>query len=76
MGPKTLIYERFSGFDSHKCNRIIGLLAETCRNRTQTFGSQIAANDDIAASAEFQLESIAVNKHTDVFPVILDVFFP
>ena len=39
LGSKTPIYERFCGFDSHKCDRIIGLLAEACGNRTQTFGS-------------------------------------
>ena len=33
------------------------LMAEACGSRTQTFNSQLTANDDVAASARFQLES-------------------
>ena len=36
-------------------------MAEACGSRTQTFNSQITANDDVAASAKFQLEPIGVN---------------
>jgi hypothetical protein len=36
-------------------------LAEACGSRTQTFNSQLTANDDVAASAKFQLESIGVS---------------
>jgi hypothetical protein len=36
-------------------------LAEACGSRTQTLDSQLTANDDVAASAKFQLESIGVN---------------
>ena len=32
-------------------------MAEACGSRTQTFNSQVTANDDVAASAKFQLES-------------------
>jgi hypothetical protein len=35
-------------------------MAEACGSRTQTFNSQLTANDDVAASAKFQLESIGV----------------
>jgi len=37
-------------------------MAEACGSRTQTFNSQLTANDDVAASAEFQLESTGVSK--------------
>jgi hypothetical protein len=50
-----------------QCCRCIGIapkndyfkltVAEACGSRTQGFESQVAANDDVAASAEFQLES-------------------
>ena len=36
-------------------------LAEACGSRNQTFNSQLPANDDGAASARFQLESIGVS---------------
>jgi hypothetical protein len=36
-------------------------MAEACGSRTQTFNSQLTANDDVAASAKFQLESIGVS---------------
>jgi hypothetical protein len=32
-------------------------MAEASGSRTQTFNSQLTANDDVAASAKFQLES-------------------
>src|SRR5947207_16028336 len=35
-------------------------MAEACGSRTQTLDSQLTANDDVAASARFQLESIGV----------------
>jgi hypothetical protein len=35
-------------------------MAEACGSRTQTLDSQLTANDDVAASAKFQLESIGV----------------
>ena len=35
-------------------------VAQACGSRTQTFNSQLTANDDVAASARFQLESIGV----------------
>src|SRR6266550_8987742 len=35
-------------------------LAEACGSRTQKLNSQLTANDDLAASAKFQLESIGV----------------
>src|SRR5216684_1222593 len=35
-------------------------MAEACGSRTQTFDSQVPADDDVAASAKFQLESIGV----------------
>jgi len=35
-------------------------MAEACGSRTQTFDSQPTANDDVTASAKFQLESIGV----------------
>src|SRR5437016_8808832 len=35
-------------------------MAEACGSRTQTFNSQLTANDDVAASARFQLESIGL----------------
>src|SRR6266480_83422 len=35
-------------------------MAEACGSRTQKFNSQLTANDDVAASAKFQLESIGV----------------
>jgi hypothetical protein len=44
-------------------------MAEACGSRTQTLDSQLAANDDVAASAKFQLESIGVR--TDRFPAKL-----
>ncbi|PYT61524.1 MAG: hypothetical protein DMG35_09145 [Acidobacteria bacterium] len=55
----------FEGSDSHKGNRIIKQLAEACGSRTQTFDSQLTANDDVAASAKFQLESIGVSPEVD-----------
>jgi len=36
-------------------------VAEACGSRTQTFDSQVAANDDVAASVKSQLESVGVN---------------
>jgi hypothetical protein len=38
--------------------------AEACGSRSQTFNSQLTANDDVAASAKFQLESIGVRTIT------------
>jgi hypothetical protein len=38
-------------------NRFNRTLAEACGSRTQTLDSQLTANDDVAASAKFQLES-------------------
>src|SRR6266446_4059855 len=35
-------------------------VAEACGSRTQTLDSQLTANDAVAASAKFQLESIGV----------------
>jgi hypothetical protein len=35
-------------------------MAEACGSRTQTIDSQLTANDDVAASAKFQLDSIGV----------------
>jgi hypothetical protein len=35
-------------------------MAEACGSRTRTIDSQLTANDDVAASARFQLESIGV----------------
>jgi hypothetical protein len=35
-------------------------MAEACGSRTQTLDPQLTANDDVAASAKFQLESIGV----------------
>jgi hypothetical protein len=35
-------------------------MAEACGSRTRTLDSQLTANDDVAASAKFQLESIGV----------------
>jgi hypothetical protein len=35
-------------------------MAEACGSRTQTLDSQLTANDDVAASAKFQLESTGV----------------
>ena len=46
-------------------------MAEACGSRTQTFNSQLTANDDVAASAEFQLESIGVRARP--IRAILDV---
>jgi hypothetical protein len=37
-------------------------MAEACGSRTQTFNSQLTANDDVTASAKFQLESIGVSR--------------
>ncbi len=47
-------------------------MAEACGSRTQTFDSQVTANDDVAASAEFQLESIGVKaRSTNLAPLFL-----
>jgi hypothetical protein len=35
-------------------------MAEACGSRTQTIDSQLTANDGVAASAKFQLDSIGV----------------
>ncbi len=40
-------------------------MAEACGSRTQTLDSQLTANDDVAASAKFQLESIGVSPEID-----------
>ena len=37
-------------------------MAEACGSRTQTFNSQLTANDDVAAFAKSQLESIGVSR--------------
>src|ERR1700674_1640791 len=37
-------------------------MAEACGSQTQTLDSQLTANDDVPASAKFQLESIGVRK--------------
>src|SRR5216683_2058355 len=42
---------------SHLCAANV---AEACGSRTRTFNSQLTANDDVAASAKLQLESIGV----------------
>ena len=41
---------------------MLHFMAEAWWSRTQTFDSQVAANDDVAASAKFQLESTGVKK--------------
>jgi hypothetical protein len=35
-------------------------MAEACGSRTQILDSQLTANDDVAASAKFELESTGV----------------
>jgi hypothetical protein len=40
--------------------QIKGIWRKRDGSRTQTFNSQLTANDDVAASAKLQLESIAV----------------
>jgi hypothetical protein len=42
-------------------------MAEACGSRTQTSHSQLTANDDVAASAKFQLESIGVGVRFEKF---------
>lgn len=47
-------YPHFSGYPPG------GGVAEACGSRTQTLDSQLTTNDDVAASAKFQLESTGV----------------
>ena len=46
-------------------------MAEACGSRSQTLDSQLAANDDVAASAKFQLESIGSERHRGLLPCFL-----
>ncbi len=62
-------------------------MAEACGSRTQTVDSQLTADDDVAASARFQLESAGVrtthfqaknsaSSSVNRFPALFWILFP